>query len=359
MRARPVDDDELRPLGRAFLQTASESRSLPVVADADYCVPSAGRFQFNIDSGERFNAAFAYLDDVRDSDALTVVPNAVVERLEVANGRFSRLTYRSNGRELHAGGEEVLLCAGAYDTPALLMRSGIGSPEVLEEAGIATIHPARAVGATLFDHPAIALFFECSARLEALNGAFDSPEWMPRWQTFVKERSSRCERTLDLHIYPTELVVDGLNRVVVGVSCMTPKSVGEVRIDRDGLPVVDHRYLSDEHDVDVLVEGIEIVRDVFATPPLADLVRAELAPGAAAETSLREWIRENVAHYFHPVGSCRMGVDGTSAAVDPRGALRGLHGVYVADASVMPTLPDANTNLPVAAIAELLVTSRD
>lgn len=359
MRARPVDDDALRPLGRAFLEAASETRGLPVVADADYCVPSAGRFLFNIDSGERFNAAFAYLDEVRGSEALTVVANAVVERFEVANGRFSQLIYRSNGHEHAVGGAEVLLCAGAYDTPALLMRSGIGSPEVLGEAGIVPVHSAPSVGSTLFNHPAIALVFESSERLETLNRAFQSPEWMPTWQTFVKDRSSRCERTLDVHLYPSEVEADGVNRVVVGVACMTPQSVGEVRIDRDGRPVIDHRYLSAEHDIEVLVEGVEIARAIFDSPHLADLVGAELAPGPTTDASLREWITLNVEDYFHPAGTCRMGVDETITVLDPTGAVHGLDGVHVADASVMPALPDANTNLPVAAIAESLATSRD
>ena len=359
MRARPVDDDVLRPLGRAFLEAASETRGLPVVADADYCVPSAGRFLFNIDSGERFNAAFAYLDEVRHSEALTVVANAVVERFEVANGRFSQLIYRSNGHEHAIGGAEVLLCAGAYDTPALLMRSGIGSPEVLGEAGIVPVHSAPSVGSTLFNHPAIALVFEPSERLETLNRVFQSPEWMPTWQTFVKDRSSRCELTLDVHIYPSEVEADGVNRVVVGVACMTPQSVGEVRIDRDGRPVIDHRYLSEEHDIEVLVEGVEIARAIFDSPQLADLVGAELAPGPTTDASLREWITLNVEDYFHPSGTCRMGVDETITVLDPTGAVHGLDGVHVADASVMPALPDANTNLPVAAIAESLATSRD
>jgi choline dehydrogenase-like flavoprotein len=136
---------------------------------------------------------------------------------------------------------------------------------------------------------------------------------------------------------------------------MTAASSGTVRIaGAAAAPAIDHRYLSDAggHDVRVLAEGVRLAREMLATPPLARLVGRELRPGpATGDRELPDWVRRSHAHYFHPVATCRMGASPETAVVDHRGRVFGLENLYVADASVFPELPDANTNLPAAATA--------
>jgi choline dehydrogenase len=350
LRSGPPAEDQIRPLGQAFLDVARDELGLDLMRDPGLCGRSAGPFHFNIDGGVRFNAAFAYLDPIRSSERLTILDGARAERLEIADGRVQGVVYQRGEETFTLEADEVVVCAGAYDTPTLLMRSGIGDPQALAASGIEPLVELAAVGQSLRDHPAVALLFAPSEQLLERNAAVSSPPWMPMWQTCVKEQSSRCGFDFDLHLYPTEAPgEDGAPLVIVGVSCMRSRSVGTVSLTADGRPAIDHGYLSDEHDIAVLVEGVELARRMFATAPLSALVAAETVP---ADAELEPWIRASVAHYFHPAGTCRMGTRAGDAVVDPTGAVFGVGNLRVADASVLPVLPNANTNLPVAAVAE-------
>jgi choline dehydrogenase len=333
--------DELTPFHAACLE-AAQAAGIPATADLNDLDEheAIGIAPVNIVDGVRFNAAFAFLD--RESEALRVVGDALVERVLLENGRAVGVAV-SGGRELRA--RRVVLCAGTYESPAILQRSGVGPPEVLTAAGIACVHDLPGVGANLHDHPAFVVGFAGGPELERRHAGRTG--WTPEEQSIAKLRSGRCTEAFDLHLYP----IGGPHpkqhdawRWELPVACMTPRSRGTATVasaDPTARPRIDHAYLSDSHDVDVLADGVEIMREIAAGMPL---LGAELGPRATG-TELRDAIRRGVVHYYHPVGTCAMG-----SVVGADGAVHGLEALYVADCSIMPTIPRANTNVPAAVI---------
>jgi choline dehydrogenase len=264
------------------------------------------------------------------------------------------------GEHVEVDAGTVLLCAGAYASPAILMRSGVGDPAHLREAGVQLRHPLPAVGAHLVDHPAVLMYFRGSEKLERSVAEATAAPWVPPWQTLAKVASSQSNGGFDIHLYPTHAPgPDGGVVVEVGVSCMTPRSIGSVRLqsaDPATAPIIEHNYLTDRghHDMRVTIEGVQLARKMFPCEPLARLVEEELAPSRRLEThaQLAGWCRESVVHYFHPVGTCRMGAGPAGSVTDARGRVHGLENVVIGDASILPVIPDANTLLPVAAAAD-------
>ena len=230
-------------------------------------------------------------------------------------------------------------------------------------AGITPTHELPGVGRNLHDHPRVTLIYAGTRELENLMTEFAREHWMPEEQTIAKARSSRCGQGFDLHIYP----VGGPDRTspsgwrwTLEVACMTPRSRGALRLrsaDLAATPIIDHRYLSDPDDEDlrVLVDGVALAREIAAKPALTHLVGKAISPGDSIATlaAVAAWVRENCLHYYHPVGTCRMGpASDRSAVVDSRGKIHGLDNAYVADASIMPVIPRANTNVPALVVGE-------
>jgi choline dehydrogenase len=248
----------------------------------------------------------------------------------------------------------VIVCAGAYDSPALLLRSGIGPADDLLALGIPVVCDLPGVGANLHDHPAIELGFVGTQELRAAcveyatNGAFAPIEGV-----IAKLRSSRCEpEGFDLHVYPVGGVVPAGCEFWIPVACMTPRSRGRVRLAAAAgtvAPLIDHAYCSDPdgHDHAVLREGVEIARSLARSGPFAGLLGAEI--DATAGLAPSEAVDAVVAHYYHPVGTCAMG-----SVVDERLRVQGVDGLHVADCSVFPTVPRANTCLPAVLVAHRL-----
>jgi choline dehydrogenase len=222
------------------------------------------------------------------------------------------------------------------------------------------------VGRNLHDHPSVRLRFAGTSRLEEAMSAFARERWMPEEQTIAKIRSRlypRSARGFDLHLYP----VGGPDSESEAgwhwwfpVACMTPRSRGAVTLrspDAGREPRIEHRYCSDPegHDRAVLREGVRTARTLAAQPALRDLLGAEVSPGPTIQddSALEEWIEGAVEHYYHPVGTCAMGpVDDPLAVTDARGRVHGLDNVFVADCSIMPVIPRANTNLPAVVVGE-------
>jgi choline dehydrogenase len=248
--------------------------------------------------------------------------------------------------------DRVVLAGGAFGSPVILQRSGIGDPARLRALGIEPLLALPGVGQNLHDHPGVTVRFvggEGSARTME---AFAATRWMPEEQSIAKLRSSYCEEGFDLHTYPIGgPASDGGWKWELPVACMTPLSRGEVHIastDPEALPVIDHRFVSDPDGRDrlILADGIRIMRELAATEPLRSFVGAELDPGPADGL-----IDERVGHYFHPVGSCKMGPGSSmDAVVDPSLRVHGLENAFVADCSICPTIPRANTNVPAVVI---------
>jgi choline dehydrogenase len=258
------------------------------------------------------------------------------------------------------------VASGAYGSPAVLLRSGIGDPDELKHLGIAVTVPLPGVGRNLHDHPSVRLRFQGTPRLEAAMSAFAEQTWMPEEQTIAKIRSRRYpadERGFDLHCYP---VGGPDNESPTGwhwyfpVACMTPRSRGAVTLrsaDPTVEPRIEHCYILDpeDHDRAVLAEGIRIARELTNQADLRALLGEELGPGPAvrSQRDLAEWIDGAVEHYYHPVGTCAMGPEADPQAVtDARGRIRGLDNAFVADCSIMPVIPRANTNIPAVVVGE-------
>ncbi len=368
LRVRPSKVDDLEPFMRASLDAAAEI-GIPVLDDFDdpSAVEGAAPIMVNAVGDVRWNAAFAYLDPARARPNLTIIPNALVDRLRFADRMATGVSLRIAGSEREITADVVVLAAGAYGSPSILLRSGIGPPEELERLSIDVRAELRGVGRNLIDHPRVELVYQPTPELLELTEEHLARR-PARAQTLIKARSDTCPpNTWDLHLMMRvrRPLTDARDHVPAGplahlyVHAMKPKSRGRVRLasaDAEDLPLVDHGFASDAagEDRSTLTAGIRLARRLAGTGSMRDLLAEELAPGTETdETELDDYIKTSVGGYWHPVGTCKMGPPSDiESVVDANGRLHGSENVYVADASIMPTIPRANTQLPVIAIAE-------
>jgi choline dehydrogenase-like flavoprotein len=319
LRVRRLAAEELSPWHGAFARAAGADAILHPV---------------NIVDGVRWNAAFAYVDPVRDR--LTVMADALVDRVLLAGDRV--VGVQTSVGELRA--ERVILSAGAYGSPGILLRSDIGAQRGLP------------VGEGLLDHVGVGLGFDGTARLQQETAEFERDRPLSMAQVTVEARSSACEEGVcDLYLFPAvDPAVDGVYEISVAAFAMKPRSRGSVRLtsrDPRAPLAIDHGFLSDARDVDVLVEGVEKIRALAAGGPVSDYVAREIRPGP--EVAAADHVRAGARGFFHPTGTCAIG-----RVVDGDGRVLGIDGLHVVDASVMPTIPRANTNLTTIALAERL-----
>jgi choline dehydrogenase len=366
LRVRIPQDSEITPYQHACLDAAG-SAGIPRVADLNDLDENLGMapspVNIDVEQGTRWNSSFAYLDAVRGRQNLTIVGDATVDRLVLEGQRAVRVIASVKGTSCPIEADRFVLAAGTYGSPTVLMRSGIGAPDELRAAGVDLTHKLPGVGRNLHDHPRASLIFSGTRALVEAMQAFGQDHWMPEEQTVAKARSSRCGPGFDLHIYP----VGGSGAHLpsnwywtLEVACMTPRSRGSMHIrsaDPLAAPLIDHRYISDPdgEDLKVLADGLELARLIAARHPLAELAGEERSPGRTvlSRSEIENFITTKVAHYYHPVGTCRMGhARDLEAVVDARGRIHGLDNVYVADASIIPVIPRANTNVPSLVIGE-------
>jgi len=364
LRVRIPEPAEITPYQRAALDAAAEA-GIPLVADLNNLDENLGMAPSpaNIVKGVRWNTAFAYLDPVRERANMTIVGGSPCDRLEINSGRATAVIVGGREGPVRVETGRVIVAAGTYGSPAILMRSGVGDPSELRTAGVAPTLDLPGVGRNLHDHPRVSISYAGTRELEEMMRSFARDHWMPEEQTIAKAQSSRCTRGFDLHIYP----VGGRDRRsrtgwgwTLEVACMTPRSRGALRIassDRAVPPIIDHRYLSDLEDEDlrVLADGVELARKIGGNRTLSGLVGQEISPGGGVATrgEIEAFVRANCLNYCHPVGTCRMGpASDRTAVVDSRGRIHGLDNAYVADASIMPVIPRANTNIPALVVAE-------
>ena len=328
--------------------------------------------------GRRFSVADGYLRPARRRPNLTVLTEAHVTRVVVERGRAVGIAYRVDGDEEEEmpTGREVILCSGAIGSPHLLQLSGIGPREPLEHAGVEIVHELPGVGANLLDHLANGLLVrtqgvETLASAEslrnlaswALRGRGPLTSNVAEAAAFVRTRRDASTPDLELIFLPVLFEEEGLKQptedgVTVGVVLLQPRSVGTVSLrspDPLDPPAIDPRYLTDPsgQDVRTLIHGLRLARRVLAQQPLASFVDEELLPGAGARSDddLLAHLRARSQTLYHPVGTCRMGTD-PLAVVDPTLRVRGIDGLRVVDASVIPRLPSGHTNWPTVMVAE-------
>lgn len=335
------------PSHTAFIH-AAHAAGFPILDDPNDPRQPVGvaPYPANVVDGMRRNAAIAYLDGARARSNLTVVDDVLVDRVTF-DGRRATGVISADGREFRAA--TIVLSAGAYFSPAILLRSGIGPAAELERLGLPVI-AALPVGERLLDHCGTDISWTLTGEAAKTTHEHVLQHSLFQSHVVVKAASSSCPPgTWDLHLISWLSCLDDDYVVSVAVFHMKPLSSGRLRLrttDPGALPLVERRFLSDSRDTRSIVEGIELARTIAATEPLAHLIAEEQEP---AELDLEEYVRETTRTYFHPAGTCPIG-----AVVDENGRVLGIDGLVVADASIMPTIPRANTNLTTAAIAERL-----
>ena len=352
--AAPYADGELAVWQRTFLDAAVASGVRRVADVGDPAGPDGvAPFHANVVNGVRFNAAFAFLDRVRGTGAVTVLADTLVDRLELDRARAVAVHGVREGTPLVLRARRFVLCAGTYGSPAILLRSGVGPPRELRALGIAPTLVRPGVGRNLHDHPGVALEYEPRAASRRVWAAELAAGRFYESQVLLRARSRRAGGRADLHLAPYQSQ-DASGEWSFGmlVFALTPRSRGRLSLhgaDPTQPPRIELGLLTDRagHDVAVLLDGLRLARRVARAQPLAGFVARELTPGArtASVAALRRFIRAEVTNYSHPVGTCATGAaDDPAAVVGPDGRVHGLRNVYAADASVLRRIPRANTN---------------
>ncbi|WIM92812.1 GMC family oxidoreductase N-terminal domain-containing protein [Actinoplanes oblitus] len=356
-------DEEFLPLQRAMLDACTELgfARIPDLNGA----PGDGIAVLpqNLRNGQRVSVALAYLDPARGRDNLEILPDSTVDRVLFDGRRATGVQVVTGGRTRTISGDRIILSAGAIGTPAILLRSGIGPADTLGRLGVPTVAELRGVGQNLLDHPA------CLVTVEPQPGVIDPKD--PVCQTLLRYTApGSAERDdmqmylysrIDLSGYATDLLEDAGNRFafMLSVGIERPRSRGQVTIDSvdpAAAPRIELNYLSDPEDLRRMREGLRLAWSLAQRPELQKYTKRIVAPDEdtfRSDESVDAYALASATTHYHPAGTARMGVEGDpDAVVDDRGQVFGVQNLRVADASIMPTMIRANTNLTCIAIGE-------
>lgn len=376
----------VHPLAEDYLNSATAA-GIPVNPDYNgQTQEGASIYQVTTRKGLRCSSADAYLHPVRRRANLEVRSNTHVTRILVDSGRAVGVEYVRGGiKTTVRAAREVVLSAGAVNSPQILMLSGIGDAKQLSSLGISPVHHAPRVGRNLQDHLGFDYIYE-SAR-PTLNDVL-RPWWgrlgvglqylmtrkgplslsVNQAGGFVRSRPDRPRPDLQLYFSPLSYTraipgkralmrTDLFSGFMLGISNCHPKSRGEIELrssDPFAPPVIRPNYLSEPTDLDELVDGARFLRRIASMQPLAGLIRREVLPGAAIEsdTEMAADIRARSGSVFHACGTCEMGPDPSRSVVDPRLKVHGIAGLRVVDASIFPLIPSGNINAPSIMVGE-------
>lgn len=340
----------------AFVEAGREV-GLPVLEDINGpSMEGVGFFNFTVKDGKRFSVATAYLRPAMERPNLTVLTYAETLALTFRGDLCTGADYRHDGRVKHATAlEETIVCAGAIGSPRLLLLSGVGPASDLEVLDIRVTADLPGVGENLQDHPLIgAIAYEFDGPLPPLayNGAA-STLW---WKSDPGLASPDIQPVVIEFPFATPELAERLteNSYAVAPSVVRPKSRGRVTLvsaDPEVDPAIDMGYLRSDADLEALLFGIELCREMGASSAFDGMRKREIMPGPLPREAMIEFVRDAVTTYFHPAGSCKMGVE-PMAVVDPELKVRGLRKLRVADASIMPEVTTGNTNAPSIMIGE-------
>jgi choline dehydrogenase len=337
-----------------------------------------GFYQVTQRHGRRCSAAVAYLAPVRGRANLEIRTRSLVTRLVFAGRRAVGVEYRRRGRIEQVRAErEVLLAAGAIGSPQLLLLSGVGPPEDLRRMGLTVVAESAEVGRNLQDHLDFCTVSRCTQPISYdfnrkqelvvalryfLTHSGPGVSNIAEAGAFVRSPLAPDARPdLQLHFVPAQLDDHGRNRLpghgfTVHACVLRPRSRGTLSLRSprpEDPPRIQPRYLSGEEDLEVLLEGVRLAREIIHAPPFAAYRGAEIFPGEGVTTrgALEAVVRHKAETIYHPSGSCRMGLD-EKAVLDASLRVRGTEGLRVIDASAMPRLVGGNTNAPTIMIAE-------
>lgn len=340
-----------------------------------------GRTQATIAGRWRMSATNCYLKEAMRRPNLRVVTEAMTHRVRFDGKRCTGVVYEVDGRMIEASAAVgVVLCGGTIGTPQILELSGVGAPRILRDQGIAVLHALPAVGEYLRDHIGARLIWKVRDRRLSYNDCargFGLLREIARFVTmsrgfltlpaapmlgFFKTRPELETPDVQMHFVPYS-VKDAKRRILQPFPSMTaavyqlrPESLGSVHIqspDPRAHPAIRPNLLDDPIDRRTIVAGIHLARRIIESPALDAFRAAEFQPGnhLNTEDALIDWMRQNSDTAFHPIGTCRMG-PGLDAVVDPQLRVHGLDRLWIADASIMPTMPSGNTNAAATMIGE-------
>ncbi len=397
---------DAHPLCQTYLDAAMQCQ-IPINADYNGAsMDGAALYQITTRNGLRASSAVCYLHPAMHRHNLTVLTRAHVERVLFENNTATAVRFKRNGRvqTAHAR-KEIILCGGAINSPQLLQLSGIGPQALLEKHGVPLIHAASQVGRNLQDH--LGADMVCRTNVDTLNqqlgpisgkikvglefllkrsgpltlslnqaGGFISMDKGSRLaQPSATAPSKAAARsnpaaTPDLQLYFSPVSYtrapvgtrplinpDPFPGFLIGFNPCKPTSKGylEIRSSNPSIaPKLVPNYLDTQHDQDLMLGGMKLMRQLTAAPALAAVIEEELMPGGekVSDEQLMEFIRDNAWTVFHQCGTCRMGDDPQASVVDARLKVHGVNGLRVADASVFPTIPTGNTNAPAIMVGE-------
>ena len=335
---------------------AFEQLGYPIALDLNGADQEGVAFpELNVVNGVRQSAADGYLRPVLDRANLTVLTDARARSLVFSGNRCTGVEYLLDGaRRTAEAVAEVILCSGAIGSPHLLQLSGIGPANALRAHGVEVTVDLPGVGENLADHPLSSVIYTPAKPMPA--GVNNHGDVFAALRTDPKLIAPDIQVIfLDIpFIRPTmPAPQDGFT---LAFCLLRPRSRGSVLLassDPDAPPLIDPGFLTDERDMTAMLAALRLTREIGGAPALDDWRREEVQPGPAVDTEARErnYLRRSTASYFHAVGTCRLGTDqGSVTDLDLR--VHGIDGLRVADASVMPSIPAANPNATVLAIAE-------
>lgn len=371
-----------RPICDAWV-AAAQAAGYPFNPDYNGATQEGvGYFQLTTKNGRRCSAAVAYLKPARNRQNLSIITNALVQRVNLDGKRATGVTYRdkSGAEKTIKARREVILSGGAINSPQILMLSGIGDPDHLRENGIEPLHSLPAVGRNMQDHLQARLVYKCNeptlndevrslpnqARIALKYALFRSgPMTMAASLAtgFMKTRPDVATPDIQFHVQPWSADSPGegvhpFSAFTMSVCQLRPESRGELRLDgpdaRSKIKIHPN-YLSTEGDCATIVEGVKIARRIAQHAPLSSKISEEFRPTSALDldddAGTLDWARNNSVSIYHPTGTCKMGSDGGSV-VDDQLRVHGIAGLRVADCSIMPEIVSGNTNAPAIMIGE-------
>lgn len=367
------------PFAQAFVE-AGQQAGYPYNDDTNGAYREGfGPTDITVGNGRRSSASQAYLQPAKGRPNLTILTNTLVEKVLVEQGRARGVQVRQRGQvQQFSASREVIVSAGAIASPQLLMLSGIGPADHLREHGIEPVLDLPGVGQNLQDHLAATVKFTSPAKislfkyLNPLHGALalarytllrNGPLADPGMEAvaYLKSDPSLADPDIKLLLllalyrnHGRELIPQ--HGFGVHINVVKPDSRGSLRLasaDPTAPPLIDQNYLASQRDREILRKGIRLAREVFRQPAFDPWRGEELDPGVDVQSDgeIDRYIREQADADYHACGTCKMGVD-ELAVVDPQLRLRGIEGLRVVDASVIPRLVSGNTNMPVIMVAE-------
>lgn len=363
---------------------AAEAAGFPFCEDYNGAAQEGvSRMELTVRDGRRASTARAYLAAAMPRPNLQVITGALATRIIVERGRAIGVEYRRRGEQIEIHAErEVLLSGGAFNSPHLLMLSGIGPADELKAAGVTPLHDLPGVGRNLSEHPNARNVYRAKGTESFLRylrfdrAGLAALQWfLFKSGPFVNNGSSaniffrsrpELERpdlqlicvsvNPDAKLWFPGLTPPQVHRYAARGGILHPKSRGWVKLrsaDPTAAPRIFFNMFAEKEDLDGMIRMIRVSRDIYSRPPLRDLIDCELFPGpeVTSDAALGDAIRASATHRSHPVGTCAMGT-GPDAVVDARLRVYGIDGLRVVDASVMPDEPTGNTNVPTMMIGE-------